>query len=134
MNKKKNMTFCGVCCEKCMDGIMKSMPEIVLEDGTVVHSAKCNNCDHIEEYYIEPKRSTRSTGVTRCNKCGFEYFYINTRVNLKDIIDFLEVSLQCPSCGIKGFQEKLTEEYGELKHKHGSYGMHSITRKHNVRI
>jgi len=118
MKGKEDLVFVGDRCNTCKEGHMRYLPEEVLNDGTVVNTARCNHCGNIEELTWEPFRSTRYTGVSRCEKCLYEYYY----VSIADMDDFLEEIEQfciCPNCGVSGYQEKITEKYGVLKHKHG---------------
>jgi len=133
---KVELVLVGECCQKCRKGVMKNMPEEILEDGTVVYTAKCNACGHFEKFKSKPSQSVRRTGTNKCNKCGYEYFYVSTKEfkgfppNLKDFLDEVELFRICPSCSVRGYQMRMMESYGPLKHEHGHYGNHPITRKH----
>ena len=115
-------------CMKCLKGTYQKLPEEILSDGSVVLGGKCDNCGNIEQYQFRPNRSIRYTGIIQCEKCGYEYFYCTEMV--EDIFDIFEIKTICPSCDVIGYQKSLTEEYGELKHKHGKYGEHPVIRKH----
>lgn len=133
MDDMKDWKYVGNLCMECGRGLMKDMVEVILEDGTVVYSSKCNNCGNIEKSHIRPERSKRRTGLTRCEICGFEYFYSYMRGSAAEMIDFMQIRCQCPNCLVKGRQVRVFEEYGELKHEHGNYKMHPITRKHRTK-
>jgi len=120
----------GVCCEKCFKGVMKSMPEQILEDGAVVHTSKCNVCSNIEKFESKPSQSVRRTGIMKCSKCGYEYFYIRLEANIEELFELWKHYLACPNCDVEGYQMRLIEHYGPLKHEHGKYKRHPITQKH----
>jgi len=130
MEKEEELEYVGVCCNKCFKGVMKSMPEQILEDDTVVHTAKCNVCGNIEKIESKPRQSVRRTGIKKCDKCGYEYFYNQPENTIEEILEWWKQYSICPNCGVEGYQMKLMEHYGLLKHEHGNYGMHPITRKH----
>jgi len=129
---KEEWICTGVCCEECFKGVMKSMPEQVLDDGTVIHTSKCNTCENIEKWHNKPSQSSRRTGVMKCDKCSYEYFYCRLEENLEEMLELMSnwVYSTCPNCGIKGYQMRMIEHYGSLKHDHGHYGVHPITRIH----
>jgi hypothetical protein len=137
MKKINEWKYIGDCCIECSGGIMRSMPEEVLKDGSVEHSRKCDKCGRKEEFKSEPWRSRRYTDITRCDKCGYEYFYetIFDPVSNKSLGQLFvkpEYFSLCPSCGVEGFQKDFIE-FGPLKHEHGNYGRHPVTRKHRIK-
>jgi len=127
---EESLVFTGVLCEKCMNGVMKTMPEEILEDGTVVHRSKCNVCEYLESFVSKPRQCTRKTGISRCGKCGYKYYYNRLESNIEELFELWEQYLICPNCNIYGYQERLIESYGPLKHEHGKYKSHPITQKH----
>jgi len=120
----------GICCNTCDNGIMKSLPEKILENGTVLHSGKCNSCGKIEKIGTKPWQTSRYTGVIRCDQCGYEYYYISLTEEMEEFLNEVSCFYVCPNCEINGFQTKVTEQYSPLKHRHGKYGIHPITQKH----
>jgi len=115
-----------------MKGLMKTLPEKILEDGTVIHTYECNACGYAQTIRHEPRQSVRQTGINRCDKCGYEYFYCRLENDLEELMELIEhlTYLTCPNCDVQGFQERLMESYSPLKHEHGKYRMHPITQKH----
>ena len=124
----------GICCESPWDGegeicpgIMQYQPDIIKEDGTVIHSSICNVCGYKIGLSIKPRRKSRRTSKMRCRKCDFIH---SIKIIRKRTVTRWVIPFTCPKCGVMGYQQREWEEYGELIHGHGSYGNHPVSRVH----
>jgi len=138
---KEKLVSMGTLCHKCLEqdsltdeniGVMVNLPEEILTDGAVVYTSKCNICGYIEKFEIKPSQPSRRTGVHKCTKCGYEYFYCILASIVDEMVELWDYYSQCPNCGIRGYQGIMIEHYGPLRHEHGKYGMHPITQKHRL--
>lgn len=119
-------------CDKCSLGIREMLPKEILDDGTVSIRSKCNSCGDVQSFSFKPKRSGRHTGISKCIKCDYEYFYAAVEGFQLGLLGLYERYDTCPNCDVIGHQMEMMEYYGPLKHEHGTFGSHPISRKHRI--